>query len=282
MYGQTISRCNRTAFVLALDQSGSMAETVRMPSGPCTKAEALCEAANTMLFELVARARRSDGIHDYYDIAAVGYSGRGVRPLLDPEWFLSVDRLDAVSPPSTCRMEERYAPDGRPLLIRTQRIDWITPCAEGQTPAYAMFCDVFDRVEQWCADPRHTRSFPPVIFNITDGEASDCSPDELLDICRRIRELKTGDGNVLLLNCHLSSNALRTSILFPTSRRELGQDRYARLLYDCSSTMPACFEPEIREMKEGACGPFRGMSYNCSIHEATALLQIGSNSVSCS
>ena len=37
------------------------------------------EVTNRLLFELIERARRSDEVRDYYDIAVLGYSGDGDR-----------------------------------------------------------------------------------------------------------------------------------------------------------------------------------------------------------
>ena len=83
MYTQSITRNHRTAFILAIDCSGSMAESILFRGRRLTKAEAVAGITNDLLFELVERARRSDGIRDYYDIAVVGYSGDDeVRSLL--------------------------------------------------------------------------------------------------------------------------------------------------------------------------------------------------------
>ena len=83
MYTQSITRNHRTAFILAIDGSGSMAESILFRGRCMTKAEAVATITNDLLFELVERARRSDGVRDYYDIAVVGYSGDDeVRSLL--------------------------------------------------------------------------------------------------------------------------------------------------------------------------------------------------------
>ena len=83
MYTQSITRRHRTAFLLAIDGSGSMAEEIRFRGRTSTKAEAVAAIANELLFELIERARRSDGVRDYYDIALIGYSGDDeVYPLL--------------------------------------------------------------------------------------------------------------------------------------------------------------------------------------------------------
>ena len=77
MYTQSITRSHRTAFILAIDQSGSMAEKLLFRGRQTTKAEAVAEVTNRLLFELIERARRSDEVRDYYDIAVLGYSGDG-------------------------------------------------------------------------------------------------------------------------------------------------------------------------------------------------------------
>lgn len=279
-YQQSVTRARRTLFLLLIDCSESMSETIRCGSEERTKADLACEMGNTMLCELVERARRSDGIHDYYDVGVIGYSGRGIGSLLGDEWWLPVDRLAAMEKRTVTRLVERTMPDGRTGLHRVEYPCWFTPSTGGRTPMYEMFALVDDLLKKWCEDPRHAGSFPPMLFHLTDGEASDCDEESLVDICRRIRSHRTDDGEVLLLNNHLSSNATLPAFLFPASSEELGENRYARLLYDCSSTMPACFEPAIRDLKGTAeTGPFRGMSYNCSIHELTSLLNIGSVSI---
>lgn len=74
MYIQSITRTHRTAFIFVIDGSGSMAEKIRFRGRLMTKADAVATITNGMLFELIERARRSDGVRDYYDIAVLGYS----------------------------------------------------------------------------------------------------------------------------------------------------------------------------------------------------------------
>ncbi len=277
MYDQSISRAHRTAFVIAIDQSGSMRERIVGSPDERTKADQVASITNTLLFELIERARRHDGIRDYYDVAVIGYSGRGVYPLLGEEWWIPIDRLAAQPTKDRERVVERILPDGGESLVRLREPQWVTPRAEGNTPMYAMFCEVLQEVRRWCDDPRHRASFPPMLFNITDGEASDCDDEGLREICGRLQQVGTQDGTLLLLNTHISSQSGEPSILFPHDRSLLGENRYARLLYDCSSEMPSCFNSAIREAgyNQGV-GPFRGMSYNGSMHELASLLNIGS------
>ncbi len=55
MYTQSITRSHRTAFILAIDQSGSMAEKLLFRGRQTTKAEAVAEVTNRLLFELIER-----------------------------------------------------------------------------------------------------------------------------------------------------------------------------------------------------------------------------------
>ena len=55
MYTQSITRTHRTAIILAIDGSGSMAEKIRFRNRQMTKAEAVATITNGMLFELIER-----------------------------------------------------------------------------------------------------------------------------------------------------------------------------------------------------------------------------------
>ena len=116
-YTQSITRRHRTAFVLAIDQSGSMVEELEFRGRRTSKAAAVAEVANSLLSELLLRATREGEVRDYYDIAVVGYSGEGVHSLLSAnETFVPVSALrNAVR--NTRRVSiERRLPDGQPAF----------------------------------------------------------------------------------------------------------------------------------------------------------------------
>lgn len=277
MYTRQISRSARTAFIIALDLSGSMNGESLAIRNSRTKAEAVCSIVNELLFELIARARRSDRVRNYYDIAVIGYSGQGIEPLLADEWFIPVDRLDRISPERYTVTSEAVDPNGGTLYRKIELPRWIAPRAEGRTPLYKVFTKIYDLTKQWCAAPCNAESVPPTIFNITDGEASDAGEKEVEDICERIRQLGTKEGRALLFNVHLSSAPEAPAMLFPTRRDRTSMGRLGRLLFDCSSQIPKVLEERVREINRTAePGPFRAMSYNCSPTKALAILTIGS------
>ena len=280
-YTQSITRRHRTAFVLAIDQSGSMVEELEFRGRRTSKAAAVAEVANSLLSELLLRATREGEVRDYYDIAVVGYSGEGVHSLLSAdETFVPVSALrNAVR--NTRRVSiERRLPDGQPAFNEVTVSEWIAPAASGQTPMYEALLYVHDLVEAWCRRPEHRESFPPLVFNITDGEATDCDDAELRAVAGQIKSLRTADGNVLVVNIHIAAADTSAASFFPSEEEPRYPNRYAALLYDCSSVMPAVFDEAIRAAKgPGAVPPFRGVSYNASADELVAMLNIGSISV---
>ncbi|HBX91241.1 MAG TPA: hypothetical protein DEH06_07990, partial [Alistipes sp.] len=251
MYARSITRTHRTAFVVAIDGSGSMAEPIRFRGRSATKAEAVAEVADELLFELIERARRDDGVRDYYDIALIGYGGDDrVESLLpDGAETLTVTELAARRPVLRTRSEELRLPDGRIALRETTFPQWVAPHAAGQTPMCEALRRCRDLADAWCARAENAASFPPVVFNITDGEATDCDDEELRAVAAQIRSLGTADGNVLLINIHLAADDEGHTLFFPGADERPGPNRYAQLLYDCSSQMPAPFDEAIRREK---------------------------------
>lgn len=282
MYTQSITRTHRTAFVLLIDGSGSMAEETLFRGKRMTKAEVVASITNGMLFELIERARRNDGVRDYYDIAVWTYSGNDeVYSLLpDGRQMISVAELAAREVPMRREIIECRMPDGSTALREIPAPAWVFPEAAGQTPMHQALDQAAELLEAWCRNPAHAESFPPTLFNITDGEATDCDEEELRSVSERIRSLRTCDGNVLLINIHIAPSAAQQSVFFPSEEEADYPNRYAKLLYDCSSPMPEVFNEAIREAKgPGAMPPFRGMSYNASAEQLIAMLNIGSISV---
>ena len=270
------------AFFLAIDCSGSMAEPIHFRGGCKAKSEVVATIANELLFELIERARRSDGVRDYYDIAVLGYHGDDeVTPLLaDRAAMHTVCELAAMEPRIRTELLEYRLPDGGISLREIPTPCWVEPRAEGQTPMCEALRRIRDLAAEWVLRPENAESFPPVVFNITDGEATDCDGEELRTVAEQIRSLATADGNVLLVNIHIATAADMRPLLFPEPSEEHYANRYASLLYDCSSTLPEPFHAAIRELKgAGALPPFRGLGFNASAAELVSALNIGSISV---
>jgi hypothetical protein len=175
---------------------------------------------------------------------------------------------------------EELLPDGTAAMVEHRCEQWIEAKAEGTTPMYEAMLRVRDMLAEWCAKPENRESFPPIVINITDGEASDCSDSELLDICSQLRAIATDDGQVLLLNIHITSSDTLPSIIFPMADELLSASRHARTLAECSSIMPEAFSDAIHSLKGmGAVPPYYGMGYNATIVELLSIINIGSRSI---
>ena len=280
MYSQEITRQHRTAFILALDRSGSMQESVRFGKKVMSKAEAVSIIANALITELIDRCRRTDSLRNYYDVAVVGYSNDNIEMLLGRDGMLSIDDLSRISPRRRTFSNEEQLSEQNSAIFQHSLDEWCSPHAEGNTPMYEAMLRVRDLAKEWCEKSENRQSFPPVVINITDGEASDCDDNELRDICEQIKRIATDDGNVLLINIHISTDSTLPAIIFPMAEELTGAGRYSRLLAECSSIMPSAFDSAICEMKgRGATPPFFGMGYNASIIELLSMVNIGSRSV---
>lgn len=188
--------------------------------------------------------------------------------------------LAAGEPPIKTEVIEYRLPDGSISLREIPYPAWVEPEAAGQTPMCEALRRVRDIAAAWCADPAHAESFPPMVFNITDGEATDCDDAELRAVAGQIKSLRTADGNVLLVNIHIAAGDTPHTVFFPSAEEASYPNRYAEVLYDCSSPMPEVFNEAIREAKgPGVLPPFRGMSFNASAEELITMLNIGSISV---
>ena len=280
MYSQEITRRHRTAFIIAIDQSTSMQEQIRFGRIRMSKAEAVAYTANVLITELIDRSRRTDGVRNYYDIAVLGYADNEVKMLLSEDGFVSVKALSERMPEMTTLSSEEQLPDKTYTIVKHHIRPWITPRAEGNTPMYEALLRVRDMLREWSEEERNRDSFPPIVFNITDGEASDCDDNELRQISQAIRDTGTEDGNTLLINIHLSTDLSQPSMIFPMADELSLANRYARLLAESSSLMPECFNVEIEQIKGlSATPPYYAMGYNASIVELLSIINIGSRSI---
>ncbi len=283
MYERCITREHRTAFVILIDQSGSMAEKIDYDGRMITKAEAVAEVTNQIIGELIERARRQDGVRDYYDIAVVGYSGEGVTSVLGDKdgAFVSIEDLAARDVDVQMHESQRLTPSGDLISHSVATPMWVLPRAMGETPMYEGLNYTFDAVKDWISRRENIDSFPPIIFNITDGESSDCSPEGMINISHKIGSLSTTDGNAFMINVHIASTADQSSMVFPTFEevKALTNSKAKELSY-ASSVMPSIYNDMICEIRDVVgYREFIGVAYNASIAELVTILNIGTISV---
>jgi len=282
MYHARITRKNPTAFLIFIDQSGSMEEATLFNNRQMSKAEAVALTVNMTISELINRCRREDFYADYFEIAVFGYSGNEVRSLLPSgKTFMTPGKLAGSELEKIKLNRERVLPDGRSAISVVEQKIWIKPSCSGKTPMYEALLKCYDIVGGWCADKKHRHCYPPTVFNITDGEASDGDNARLLEIASRIRHTGTIDGNTLLVNIHITSNTNEKPVLFAASEGELPDEGYAKMLFGMSSVMPPAYNENIADMRGGhTAADYRGISYNAGMTDLIGMMNIGSVSVS--
>ncbi|MBP3433036.1 MAG: VWA domain-containing protein [Alistipes sp.] len=278
MYEQRITRAHRTAIVLVVDCSTSMQEMTTINNLVMPKAEAIAFASNYLIDELMALATRYDGLRDYYDIAIIGYSGDGVESLLPADGFNSIAHLATIAPEKrdfTFICKDVVDEDcSTTYAIRP----WVDAKATGSTPMFEALAMVADLVEKWCNEPTNRQSFPPMVFNISDGEPTDGTIDELISIAERIKHTATKDGNTLLFNIHLGNNTAQHPVTFPCEYNYTSECPHQNMLFRMSSLLPEGLESALEEQRADH-GPYRCVAFNASFGELMSILNIGSESV---
>lgn len=279
-YSAEISRESPTAFLFLLDQSASMQDPFggaeQKGDAAPSKARVLADTVNRLLQNLVLRCAKEEGVRDYFYVGVIGY-GERVQPLIQPaEDFEHETGLIPIShlAERPKRMEERLktVTDGEGNE-REQRVKfpiWFDPHAKNGTPMCQALDQAAQVVRRWI--DHNPRSFPPVVLNVTDGEATDGDP---LRFAQQLRSFATDDGEVLLFNIHLSSSEA-PAVELPSSRRELpGDADYAEVLYEMSSELPFTMRSAAEREGYSVDLDTRGFVFNADPVALVRFLEVG-------
>ena len=268
-YQADISRSNPGCFLFLIDQSGSMADPFAGGSGH-SKADELATIINRLLASLVIRCSKDEGVRDYFDVGVIGYGASVAHSLAGANGtpFVPISRL-ADEP---LRVEDRLQkiPDGAGGLVE-QSVKfpiWIDPAADGGTPMTQAFSQGADALNTWVSE--HKAAFPPVVFNITDGEATDGDPTSAANA---LRALGTDDGTALLFNVHLSEHRA-PAVEFPATDEALPDD-FARRLFGMSSALPPHLQTAARQEGYAVEDGTRGFVFNADAAAVIQFLDIG-------
>lgn len=268
-YQADISRSNPGCFLFLLDQSGSMADPFSGTGGH-SKAEELATIINRLLASLVIRCSKDEGVRDYFEVGVIGYGGSGVKPALPTTNGPLVKISQLANAP--LRVEDRMQkiPDGAGGLVE-QSVKfpiWLDPKADGGTPMAQALHEGGGAISNWITG--HRGAFPPVVFNITDGEATDGDPTTAADA---VKTLGTDDGAVLLFNVHLSEHRA-PAVEFPASDETL-PDSFARRLFGMSSPLPPHLQSAARQEGYAVEDGTRGFVFNADAAAVIQFLDIG-------
>lgn len=277
-YSAEISRTSPTAFLFLLDQSASMQDPFggarQQGDAAPSKARVLADVVNRLLQNLVLRCAKEDGVRDYFYVGVIGY-GERVQPLIQPAEGFGLADMVAIShlAERPLRLEERLKkmPDGQGGFVerRVKFPVWFDPHAKNGTPMCQALDLAAQAVRRWI--DVHPHGFPPIVLNVTDGEATDGDP---LRYARHLRSFATDDGEVLLFNIHLSTSD-EPAVELPDTIAELPGDEYAAQLFQMSSLLPFSMRAAAEQEGYQVTLDTRGFVFNADPVSLVRFLEVG-------
>lgn len=258
-----------------------MAERCGSEGSP-SLAQGVAGAVNKMIHELIVRSITDpdEGPRSYYDIGVIGYgqSTHGDTEAVESGLggSLAGRRLVSISELADhpVRMERRdphqqRCQDGPGL----QSPVWVEPAAGYSTP----MCGAIELAGEWLSRwvAAHPDSFPPIVINITDGVVTDRGSDGsgLTEWARRLRSLRTEDGNLLLFHVFLSTGS-HPPQFFPATVGDLPRPSGTDL-FETASELPDSLA-EVARAAGHRVGPgSRGMVFNADLSALVSFLRIG-------
>ena len=253
-YEAEITRDNPGCFLFLIDQSGSMADRIADKRGGKTKAQGVADAINDLLHDLIAKCTGPDGVRDYFHVGVIGYADKVGNTFTGDLASQDLIPLSELA---------KYRSAGLPISFG--------PVAEGDTRMCAALMRAHEVLGDWVL--RHPVSFPPIVINITDGEATDGNP---IEPAHRLASLSTKDGNILIFNCHISARNDKP-ILFPHDAKSV--PAYGPRLFQMSSILPPKFREVAKSLGFDVVNDTRGFAFNAELTDLVKFLDLGKHTL---
>lgn len=237
-YEKKISRAEPGLIASILDDSGSMSEQLPGTSDPkCQWVERLY---GVILQELLERSTELKG--DEAIVKARYYTYQILYGSYPQVWADGQMDIQATV--------EKYTSDGNSLGLGGNL---------GGTDAAAAFQQALDYLKQAVQDKLFQKSFPPMVFHLTDG----MSATDATDTAEQIKGLSTEDGSILIVNAYIGT---QTNLNyngpedFPgyVDVSEVGPSEDNIRLFNMSSQAPDCIRENLVDdgifpkLREGA------------------------------
>jgi hypothetical protein len=261
-----------------IDRSGSMEDPffgsaeAAAAGASQTKAQGVADAVNRLLSTIVIRCTKEEGARDYFDVGVIGY-GEQVGPAFSGSLAGRplVKISEVADNPARVETRSRKIPDGAGGLVEEQVNFpvWFDAVCKGGTPMSQAFRLAHDVLQKWVAD--NPTSYPPILIHLTDGESTDGDPTPA---AQSVQALATGNGNALVLNCHMSSERA-PKVMFPGAVDELPSSKFAPLLFGISSELPPSLADAARAEDLARSQTPRGFVFNGDLVDVIRFLDIG-------
>lgn len=277
-YTAQITRATPTAFIFLLDHSWSMSCTTTLMGEKMTMSEAVARIVNRQINELVLRCIKSNEVRHYFDIAVIGYGEKSYSA-----WKGNLEGRDFVSPEELrdnpykriTVKEEKKTRKGI-VVKEVEKVQWIVANNNGNSTHFHTAFDHAKRLlDKWMENHHDKDCYPPTVIHITDGEYNGASKDVVQQKANELKSMFTNDGNVLLFNIHITPDG-QSAQTFPKSKDELGDNSYAKDLFDLSSLLPLRYNEEICKIKStDSSTRHSAMAVNADMSTLIKLMDIG-------
>ena len=278
-YTAQITRNTPTAFIFMVDQSVSMKRMTNLYGEQISLADAVARIVNKQIFDLVLRCVKMDEIRHYYDIAVIGYGHEvysGWNGALSGRDFVSPEEIKN-NPYKKIIVREEVKTRKGTQIKEIEKNQWLEARCNGhRTHVHKAFNKAKSLLYKWMIEHHDKDCYPPTIINITDGQFTDITREQLIQQANELKSMFTNDGNVLLWNIHITPNGTE-QILLPTGKTELMGDKYSELLFDMSSLLPERYNADIETKLNICAGNVRhvAMSVNADTSRLIQLMDIG-------
>jgi hypothetical protein len=255
--------------LVLLDQSGSMAE--QFGADKRSKAVAAARAVNMALEAVVDQCTKGESVRDYFHTGVIGYGTNTAVELLGggsgPAGLLTASELETKAQIEEIETEE-VDEIGKLKVVKCSK--WFDPVCAGGTPMDEALKMAGEKLKAWVA--KYPNSFPPIVLNITDGEAN--VPEAAEAAAQELQKVSTRDGDTLLFNCHISATGA-AAVEYPTSDVGLPDD-HAKWLFRISSDIPDSLvsNAQASGLSVVTAGS-RGFVYNATAGKLVKFLRIG-------
>jgi len=235
------------------------------PYNNSTKAEFAALAVNKVIEELISACTSGDEIRDRCFVCVIGY-GQSVE-------LLVIKKISDLAKEPNKETRKKKVSNGSGGLVEVDEIMrvFVSPVANGATPMAEAFGEANKAISEFISN--HPDSFPPVVINITDGEPNDF--DSAIVKAQKLTQLQTSDGNVILLNAHISS-ASAGKIELPNNDVAFKSNKFASFLFKVSSVLPDALASKAPDLGFNVQPGAKGFVFNADAETLIKLLNFGS------
>ena len=277
-YTAQITRNTPTAFIFLVDQSVSMKRITTLNGEQMSLAEAVARIVNYQINELVLRCVKMGETRLYYDIAVIGYGHEvysGWNGVLAGRDFVSPEELKNNPFKIILVKEEKRTRKGV-VVKEIEKVQWLEARCDGNwTHVHKALDKAKSLLDTWMKEHHDKDCYPPTIINITDGQFTQVTKEQVVQQANELKAMFTNDGNVLLWNIHITPNNLE-QVLLPIGKEELKGDKYSELLYDMSSLLPTRYNQPISDIRgDSVSARHVAMATNTDMTTLIQLMDIG-------